>query len=81
MKKYMLISVFDREIFTEQFDTEEEAQAMMHKEMVEQGGISEDIFSEKEYEDDEVGFGFGEDCAWVNNGFNNADLDWRIIAL
>lgn len=53
----------------------------LRKEMVEQGGISEDIFSEKEYEDDEVGFGFGEDCAWVNNGFNNADLDWRIIAL
>lgn len=34
MGKYMLISVCDREILTEQFDTKEEAQETMHRELI-----------------------------------------------
>ena len=78
-KKYMLISVCDREILTEQFDTKEEAQETMHREMIEQGKAPEDIFAEKEYEDDD--YGFGEDSAWANDGVNHANFDWLIVAL
>lgn len=78
-KKYMLISVCDREILTEQFDTKEEAQETMHREMIEQGRVPEDIFNNEEYEDCDCGF--GEYCAWANNGINHADFDWMIVAL
>lgn len=78
-KKYMLISVCDREILTEQFDTKKEAQETMYREMIERGKVSEDIFSEKEYEGDNCGF--GEYCAWANDGINHADFDWLIVAL
>lgn len=75
--KYMLISVCDRDILTEQFDTKENAQEAMHKEMIEQGKVPEDIFDGKEYED----YGYGEYSAWANNGINHADFDWLIVAL
>lgn len=78
-KKYMLISVCDREILTEQFDTKEEAQEAMHKEMIEQGTVPEGIFDTEEFED--YDYGFGEDRAWVNDGNNYADCDWLIVAL
>lgn len=78
-KKYMLISVCDREILTEQFDTKEEAQEAMHREMIEQGKVPEDIFDTEECED--FDYGFGEDSAWANDGINHADFDWLIVAL
>lgn len=78
-KKYMLISVCDREILTEQFNTKKEAQEAMHREMIEQGMVPEDIFYEQEYDDGSCGF--GEDSAYVNDGVNHADLDWLIVAL
>lgn len=61
--KYMLISVCDREILTEKFETLELAQETMHKEMIEQGKVPEEIFENDEYEDTEGGF--GEYCAWA----------------
>lgn len=78
-KKYMLISVFDREILTEQFDTKEGAQETMHREMIAHGKVSEDIFNEPEYEDFHCGF--SEECAWANDGINHSNFDWLIIAL
>lgn len=77
--KYMLISVCDREILTEKFDTKEEAQETMRREMIEQGKVPEDIFDNEEYEDYDCGF--GEYSAWANNGINHADFDWLIVAL
>lgn len=53
--KYMLISVCDREILTEKFETLELAQAAMHKEMIEQGKVPEEIFEDDSYEDCECG--------------------------
>lgn len=78
-KKYMLISVCDREILTEQFDTKEEVQETMHREMIEQGKVPEDIFDNEEYEDGDCGF--GEYSAWANDGLNHSDFDWLIVAL
>lgn len=80
-KKFMLISVCDRKILTEQFDTKKEAQETMHREMVEQGRVPEYIFNidNEEYED--CDYGFGEYCAWANDGINHADFDWLIVAL
>lgn len=78
-KKYMLISVCDREILTEQFDTKEEAQETMHREMIEQGKVSEGIFNNEEYEDYDCGF--GEYSAWANDVINHANFDWLIVAL
>lgn len=79
MKCYMLISVCDREILTEQFSTLQEAQETMHREMIEQGRVPEEIFDHGEYEDTECGF--GDWCAWANDGVNHADFDWLIVSL
>lgn len=78
-KRYMLISVCDREIMTEQFDTKEKAQESMHKEMIEFGEVPEEIFNEQEYDDGDCGF--GEYSAYVTDGANHADFDWLIVAL
>jgi hypothetical protein len=79
MKKYMLISVCDREILTERFDTHEEAFEQMKKEMIEQGKVPAEIFENDHYEDYDCGF--GSECGWANDGINHADFDWRIINL
>lgn len=77
MDKYMLISVCGREILTERFKTKKDAQDAMHREMVEQGRVPEDVFSENEFED--CDYGFGEDSALDNDGFNHEDFDWLIV--
>lgn len=79
MKKYMLISVYGREILTEQFDTHEEAFEQMKNEMITQGQVPEEIFEEKSYDDYDCGFGL--ECGWANDGVNHEDYDWRIINL
>lgn len=79
LKKYMLISIRNREILTEQFYTKKEAQDTMHREMIEYGKVPEIIFEHEEYEDSD--YGFGEYSAWANNGVNHADFDWLIVAL
>lgn len=79
VKRYMLISVFEREILTEVFDTKEEAQEAMHKEIMEQCEVPEDIFCEQEYDDG--GWGFGEYSAYVNDGVNHDNSDWLIVYL
>lgn len=79
MKRYILISVCEREILTELFDTIEEAQETMHREMVEWGKVLPDVFVETEY--DSPDFGFGEYGAFVNNGCNHNNYDWLIVDL
>ena len=64
--KFMLISVCERNILTEIFDTKKEAQKAMHEEMKIQGKISEEIFQEEEFDDGSCGF-----CSYqgyVNDG-------------
>lgn len=79
MDKYMLISVCDREILTEKFETLELAQQTMHKEMIERGKVPEGIFKNDTYEDGDCGF--GKYSAWANDGLNHDDFDWLIVAL
>ena len=73
----MLITVIDREIMTELFDSKEEAVCAMKKEMVDEAKVHEDVL-ETYYEYEETGFGFGEESGWAN-GRN--DCDWRIVEI
>lgn len=77
--KYMLITVVERDIYTELFDSLEEAQATMRMELFRLGLVSEDILGLEEYDDGECGF--GDDCGYVNDGFNHQNCDWRIVAI
>ena len=75
--RYMLITVIDREIMTELFDSKEEAVSAMKKEMTEEANVPIDILNTyDEYE--ETGFGYGEESGWAN-GRN--DCDWRIVEI
>ena len=78
-KKYMLISVCERDIMTERFDTLEEAQRAMRGEMVEWGEVSEDIFTDDHYDDGDRGF--SKMNAYVTDGANHNNLDWLIVCL
>jgi hypothetical protein len=78
MKKYMLISVCDRDILTELFDTHKEAFVQMKTEMTEQGKVPKEVFDETDiYEDSD--FGFGPEGGWANDGVNHCNFDWRIV--
>ena len=79
MKEYMLISVCDREILVEQFNTHEEAFEQMKKEMIDFGQVDEEIFKEATYEDYDCGF--GPYCGYANDGNNHGDYDWLIVNL
>lgn len=83
MSKYMLITVIDREILTEQFSSLKEAQGTMHEEMITQGKVPEELFEagleENESEDRDCGYEpYG---GYANDGINHADYDWRIVEL
>lgn len=79
MAKCMLITVIDREILSEQFETKEEAHHQMISELASYASIDEATLTEVEYDDGEMGY--GEDCAYLNDGPNHDNYDWRIIAL
>ena len=83
MSKYMLISVVDREIMTEQFDSIGEAWRVMRSELIQWGRVPEDDLPDSmdEVVENETEFGIGPDCAWANDGINHADCDWRIVTL
>lgn len=84
--KFMLISVCDREILTERFQTMEDAQCKMHEEMVQWGKVPEEIFT---YGYEGVGvmcdvaysYGFHKFGGYANDGMNHADYDWLIVEL
>jgi len=77
MKKFILISVCDRAIVTEVFDSMEEATAQRNKEMTEWAHVPSDFFDQHdEYEESD--FGFGKYEAWAND---RCDLDWLIVEI
>lgn len=78
-KKYMLISVCERDIMVERFDTLEEARQAMRDEMIDWGNVSEEIFAEDHYEDDDCAFNGM--SAYVTDGANHNNLDWLIVCL
>lgn len=81
MDKYILISVFEREIVTEIFDDFEKARMQMMKELFTE-------FEKKDMEivyhpdgvDDEESFGYGTDWAWSNID-DDCLCDWKIVKL
>lgn len=74
MSRFILISVCDREIMTEIFDSYEEAVVQRNKEMVEWARVPEEAFSDEEYEESD--FGYGKYQAWAND---RCDYDWLIV--
>lgn len=80
MAKYMLITVIEREILTEQFETKKAAKTQMLKELA--------LYSQEDVDEllttsvfDDGKMGFGEDSAYLNDGLNHDNYDWRIVAL
>ena len=82
MSKFILISVCDREIMTEVFDSYEEARAQRNREMIEWARVPEEAFhdgaEEREKIDDEDSFGYGKFEAWAND---RCDYDWLIAEI
>lgn len=78
-KRYMLISVGDREILTEIFPTKLEAQEQMHREMIQYGNVPEDFFNSAEENELPCEYAYGPDCAYSNGG--HQELDWLIVEI
>ena len=77
---YLLISVIDREILTEQFQDYAHARKVLIQEMrTACPDIPLETFLQEEYDDGEIGFGY--ERAYVNDGVNHADYDWALIPL
>lgn len=84
-RPYMLISVCEGCIMTERFANHKLASKQMLAELKDAARLEDDRinFSENEYEDehDEWGYSLEEDCAYVRDGVNHDNYDWRIIKL
>lgn len=81
MVEYMLISVFERSIFTENFDSFEDARQAMLRELrdkAEDKGI--EIDTTLDWVDDEELYGYGNDWAWSNVD-DDCNCDWKIVEL
>ena len=72
-KKWLLISVFEREISTKQFDTLEEAQKEMRENFYEDEDIDE-LLEEGEAELNEM-------SAWANADDGYMNCDWQIVEI
>ena len=69
MKRYLLISVIDREIFTSEFDTLTQARTQMRNEYIDSASMGCEEWELKEKE------------AYVTDGNHHSDYDWKIIEL
>lgn len=84
MRNYMLITVVDRDIYTEQFDTIEDAFNQMIKEMNEARCCDSDDLvipdsCDEEYDDGDMGYHkYG---GYLNDGANHGDYDWLIVCM
>lgn len=76
MSKFILISVCDREILTEVFDSHNEALTQRNKEMIEWAHVPEEVFRKYNEKYEESDFGFDEYQAWAND---RCDFDWLIV--
>lgn len=70
--KFILVLVMDREIIAFRFRTRDEARIEMRKQFIEAGG---DIEENNDYAT------LNENSAWVNDGDNHSDFDWRIVEI
>lgn len=67
---FILILVMDREIINLRFQTKEEAKAEMKQQFIEAGGDIEENNDEAT---------LTENYAWVNDGTNHCNFDWKIV--
>lgn len=67
---FILITIIERVIIVFRFQTKEEAKAEMKRQFIEAGG---DIIENNDYAT------LNEDLAWVNDGNNHNNFDWRIV--
>ena len=78
MARFILVSVCDREIMTEVFDSLEAATEQRNREMVEWGRVPEETFEQfEEYEEDGE-YGYGKYQAYCND---RCDFDWLIARI
>lgn len=83
-RPYLLVSVCEGEILTERFRYLEDAHYCMIEEMCKASRIAiEDLPDKKECEDEdyEYGYSYVDNCAYVREGVNHSNYDWRIIKL
>lgn len=83
-RPYLLISVCDGEILTERYRRLEDAQKCMLEELCDASRQTlEDLPDEKEYEDEDYEYGYSciDNSAYVREGVNHSNYDWRIIKL
>lgn len=80
MKKFILISVCDREIMTKVFDSYEEARTQRNKEMIEWARVPKEAFRDgrEAYVEDGSEFAYGKYEAYANH---RCDLDWLIVEI
>lgn len=74
MDKFLLVSVFDREILLSLYNTIVEARNQMQTEMILYGDIPKEMFELSSHEEDS--FGFTEVSGWANSRY---DCGWKII--
>ncbi len=82
-RPYLLISVLEGEIMTERFRYLEEARNCMVHEMLDASRLTTEDIKGEEYENEEqeCGYSYSENCAYVRDGVNHDNYDWRIIKL
>ena len=81
MNNFMLISVCEREIITEQFSTFESARTQMLKELNEELEKRDiEALQIDNLVDDEEEYGLGRDWAWSNVD-DDCLCDWKIVQL
>lgn len=71
--KYLLISVIDREIYTEQFDDLDKAKKYLALELKE--NLRDD------HEDEMYGLSDDKTNAWVTDGLNHDNCDFKIVEI
>lgn len=79
MNKYMLITVWDRNIATLLFPTKKDAQKAMQEEMIKYGNIPKEAFTITD--DTNEDWAFTEDSGWSNIGVNHTLYDWLIVPI
>lgn len=80
--KYMLITVIEREILTERFETYDDAKSAMLDEFWVYSDFDDyDFLKEEEYEADDGDYGFSKYGGWLNDGKDHYNYDWLIVAL
>ena len=75
----MLVSVCDREISSELYNSLAEATAAMRKEMIAVSNLSEDDFAAPQMDDCE--YGYDTMYGYITDGVNHGNFGWRIVPI